>query len=161
MKLLVATVALASTTALAPAQFPTAPGWHSGAGKARACVGVSAERCTESWAWTATVRWRDCRSCAPHKTLSILPRDGVVVTVTRVRERPVVARHRILWPPRIAARDVTAGMEGIPHRYGVYQLFVRVADREEVMVWAYFGRSRPTTEQLAKANSRLRAARLP
>jgi hypothetical protein len=52
-------------------------------------------------------------------------------------------------------------MEGIPHRYGVYQLFVRVADREEVMVWAYFGRSRPTTGQLANANSRLRAARLP
>lgn len=161
MKLLVATVALATTNALAPAQFTPAPGWHSGTGKTRACPGVSAERCTESWAWTSTVRWRDCRSCVPHKTLSVLPRNGVVVTVTRVRERPVFARRQIKWPPRIATRDVTAGMEGIPGRYGVYQLVARLANREEVMVSAYFGRSRPTTEQIAAANGRLRAARLP
>lgn len=158
---MVAAVALASTNALAPAQFTPAPGWHSGAGVARPCVGVSAERCTESWAWTSTVRWKDCRSCVPHKTLAVLPRNGVVVTVTRVRERPVVARRQIEWPPRIAARDVTAGMEGIPSRYGVYQLFARLASPEEVMVSAYFGRSRPTTEQLVAANRRLRATRLP
>lgn len=161
MKLLVATAALAATNALAPAQFTPTPGWHSGTGKARACVGVSAERCTESWAWTSTVGWRDCRSCVPRKTLSVLSRDGVAVTITRVRERPVVARRQIAWPPRIAAREVTAGIEGIPNRYGVYQLFARLTNREAVMVWAYFGRSRPTTEQLAAANGRLRAARLP
>jgi len=55
---------------------------------------------------------------------------------------------------------VSAGMEGVPRRYGVYQLFARVRGGDEVLVWAYFGRSRPTTAQLAAANAQLRAARL-
>jgi hypothetical protein len=161
MMLLLASLTVAATSVLAPAQFAPAQGWHVGTGKARACVGVSAERCTETWSWTSTVRWRDCRHCAPHKTLAVLQRDGVVITVTRVRERPIVAKRQISWPPRIAARDVTAGVEGIPGRYGVYQLFARVANRGEVMVWASFLRSRPTTAQLVAANARLGASRLP
>ena len=161
MRLLLATLTVAATGVLAPAQFAPAPGWYVGTGKARACTAVSPDRCSESWSWTATVRWRDCRNCAPHKTLAALPRNGVVITVTRVREQPVVAKRRISWPPRIAAGDVTPGMEGIPSRYGVYQLFARVSSREELMVWAFFGRNRPTTTQLAAANARLRASRLP
>lgn len=161
MILLLASLTVAATSALAPAQFAPAPGWHLGTGKARACSQVTPERCTETWSWTSTVRWRDCRNCAPHKTLAVLPRNGVVVTVTRVRERPTVAERRISWPPRISAREVTAGMEGIPNRYGVYQLFAGVGNGDEVMVWAYFGRSRPTAAQLALANARLRASRLP
>ena len=43
---------------------------------------------------------------------------------------------------------------------GVYQLFARVRGGDKVLVWAYFGRSRPTTAQLAAANAQLRAARL-
>ena len=160
-KLLLASLTVAATSVLAPAQFAPAKGWHVGTGKARACVGASVERCTETWSWTSTVRWRDCRNCAPHKTLAVLPRDGVVITVTRVRKRPIVAKRQVSWPPRIAARGITAGMEGIPRRYGVYQLFARVANHGEVMVWAYFGRSRPTTAQLAAANDRLSASRLP
>ena len=161
MNVVVAAAALAATSVLGPPRVAPATGWYSGTGSARACVGVASERCTESWAWTATVRWRDCRSCVPRRTLSILPRDGVAVTVTRVRERPVAARREIEWPPRIAVGAVAAGMEGIPRRYGVYQLFARLANRDEVMVWAYFGRSRPTSAQLAAANRRLRAARVP
>lgn len=52
-------------------------------------------------------------------------------------------------------------MEGIPRRYGVYQLFARLANGEEVIVWAYFGRTRPTAAQLSAANAQLRMARFP
>jgi hypothetical protein len=161
MKLLAASLALAATNALVPVQFAPTPGWHTETRKARACPGVSAKRCTDAWASTSTVRWRDCAACLPHKTLSLLPRGGIIITITRVRERPVVAKRQIRWPPRITARGVVRGMEGIPRRYGVYQLSARLANREEVVVWAYFGRSRPTTAQIAAANARLRAARFP
>jgi hypothetical protein len=78
-----------------------------------------------------------------------------------VHERPVVAKREIRWPPRIRAVEVTAGMEGIPSRYGVYQLFARLPNRDTVLVWAYFGRSHPSKPQLAAANTQLRRARFP
>lgn len=163
MKLLLAVaVAVTSATqiALAPVQFAAAPGWHTGATKARACPGVSASRCTQAWSWASTVRWEDCRGCLPHETLSTLPRSGIIIAVSRVRERPVVAKRQIEWPVRIRAQEVTAGMEGVPSRYGVYQLFARLRGGNEVLVWAYFGRSHPTKAQLAAANTQLRSARL-
>jgi hypothetical protein len=106
-------------------------------------------------------RSRDCCRCVPHKTLTGLPRSGLILTVTRIREQPIIATRRVSWPPQITANEMTAGMEGIPRRYGVYQLFERVRDREEVMVWAYFGRNQPTAAQIEAANARLRTARFP
>ena len=146
---------------VAPVQFASTLGWQTGTTKARACPGVSADRCTEAGSWASTVGWKDCRNCVPHQTLSTLPRNGIILAVSRVRERPVVATRQVAWPLRIRPQEVTAGIEGIPSRYGVYQLFARLPNRDSVRVWGYFGRSRPTTAQLQAANTQLRMARLP
>lgn len=106
------------------------------------------------------MRWRDCENCVPHSTLSALPLNGMIVTVTHVRELPAVAKRRIAWPPRIRASEVGGGMEGVPRRFGVYQLFARLPSGDEVTVWAFFGQARPTKVQLAAANARLRSVRL-
>ena len=162
MKLFLAmALVVAAPSGLAPVQFPATPGWHTGAAKPGACPGVSTSRCTQAWSWSSTVRWRDCVNCVPHRTLAVLPRDGVIIAVSRVRERPVIAKRLIQWPPHIKASDVTGGMEGVPRRYGVYQLFARLLSKDTVLVWAYFGRSHPSNVQLAAANAQLRSARLP
>lgn len=106
------------------------------------------------------MRWRDRENCLPHNTLSALPPNGMIVTVTHVRELPAVAKRRIAWPPRVRASEVSGGMEGVPRRYGVYQLFARLPTGDEVMVWAFFGQARPTKVQLAEVNARLRSVRL-
>ena len=145
-------VSLAS--AVPPIQFPAAPGWNAGTGAARSC-GTPTKRCSESWAWTSTVKWRDCRECLPHKTLAILPRDGIIVTVTRVHQRPIFAKRVIAWPPRINPDRVTAGLEGVPARFGVYQSYARLRYGDEINVWAFFGCSKPSASQIAAANARL------
>ena len=144
---------------LAPALFAPHPGWHVGHGRVHACRGVSASRCVQATSWAATIPWRGCRECLPHQTIAALPRDGIALQVTVARERPLVAKRALRWPPLLRARDVTAGFEGVPHRYGVYQLFARFG-RIEAYVWAFFGRARPTAEQLAAANAELRTVRL-
>jgi hypothetical protein len=48
-----------------------------------------------------------------------------------------------------------AGFEGVPRRYGVFQLFVRTGHLERsLFVW--FGRANPTRSQIARANAELR-----
>ena len=84
--LIVAT--LAASAALAPAQFQHRPGWHVGAGHVHACPGVSRARCVQVTSRAATVPWRDCLECLPHRTLALLPRDGVAMQLTLARERP-------------------------------------------------------------------------
>jgi hypothetical protein len=130
---------------LLPALFAPRPGWHVGHGRVHACPGVSASQCVQATSWASTIRWRGCRECLPHETIAALPPDGIALQVTMVRERPLVARRTLRWPPLIRARDVTAGFEGVPRRYGVYQLF---------------GRARPTARQLAAANAELQTVRL-
>jgi hypothetical protein len=144
---------------LLPALFAPRPGWHVGHGRVHACPGVSASRCVQATSWASTIRWRGCRECLPHETIAALPPDGIALQVTVARERPLVARRTLRWPPLIRARDVTAGFEGVPHRYGVYQLFARFG-HVEAYVWAFFGRARPTARQLAAANAELQTVRL-
>jgi hypothetical protein len=147
-------------TALIAAVFAAAGGWHVGAGQVRACQGVPASRCVQASSWAATVRWRDCGNCLPHKTIAALPRDGIALQVTVAIERPMVAKRRIEWPPSIRASDVIAGFEGISNRYGVYQSPAFLIGGREVFVWAFFGRARPTPAQLARANEEFATARM-
>jgi hypothetical protein len=144
---------------LAAVLFAAAPGWHVGAGPVRACPGVPAARCSQVASWASTVPWLDCADCLPHRTVAALPPDGVAIQVHLARERPLVARRAIAWPPRIRASDVHAGLEGIPSRYGVYQLSARTG-RYDFYVFVFFGRSRPTARQLAAANAELRRSTL-
>jgi hypothetical protein len=151
--------AFLAVVALLPALFAPRPGWHVGHGRVHACPGVPASRCVQATSWAATVRWRGCAECLPHETIGALPADGIILQVTVAVEHPLVARRAPAWPPAIRARDVTAGFEGVSHRYGVYQLFARIG-HVEAYVWAFFGRARPTAAQLAAANAELRTVRL-
>jgi hypothetical protein len=144
---------------LLPALFAPRPGWHVGHGPVHACPGVSPSRCVQASSWAATIRWRGCGECLPHQTIAALPPDGIALQVTVAFERPLVARRAPRWPPLIRARNVRPGFEGVPRRYGVYQLFARFG-HVEAYVWAFFGRARPTARQLAAANAELRTVRL-
>ncbi|HEX3453039.1 MAG TPA: hypothetical protein VHS03_00325 [Gaiellaceae bacterium] len=112
--------------------------------------------------WAATVRWRDCADCLPHRTVAVLPPNGIAIQVTLalVSSAPPGWMRRIVWPPRIRSKDVVAGFEGLPTRIGVYQSYVLVG-RYQTAVWAFFGRGRPSPSQLRAVNAELAAARIP
>jgi hypothetical protein len=146
---------LALLLAVSPPHFAAAPGWHVGSRPARPCVGVSPSQCVSASGWASTVRYRDCPDCVPpHRTLAHLPPGGIVIQLTKARERPERARAG-RWPPRIRGHDIVGGLEGTPHRYGVFQRFVRTGHVEQsLFVW--FGRVHPTRHQLTRANAELR-----
>jgi hypothetical protein len=150
---------LALLLAVSPPHFRAAPGWHVGHTLAHACVGVSRSRCVTAEAWASTVRYRDCPNCvAPHKTLDVLPPSGIVIQLSKARERPEYGQ-RGSWPPRLRAAQVTGPFEGEPARFGVIQLMVRSREGVERSLFVWFGRAHPTRRQLARANAELRTAR--
>jgi hypothetical protein len=159
MSFLLALALLVSPAGLSPVRFAPRAGWHAGAGRVHACPGVPAARCGQAASWTATVRWRDCADCILRRTLAVLPRQGIAVQIILGAEHPSRAPAG-RWPPRLRRRDVQAGMEGIPNRFGIYQRLLRVG-RYEPYVWVFFGRAHPTAAQLATANAVLAAASLP
>lgn len=55
------------------------------------------------------------------RTLAQLPLRGIVIQVSNTQGHFGYEK----WPPLIRARDVTAGFEGVPDRYGVFQRLVR------------------------------------
>ena len=124
---------------LAP-HFPGGPGWHTGAAGRHA--------------WAATVPLRDCANCIPHRTLAALPPGGIVIQLT-VATEPRLHGPAVRWPTRLAARDVSAGFEGVPPRYGVVQQLTHTG-RIEHLLWVWFGRAHPSRAQLAAANAQLR-----
>ena len=149
-----------AAAALAPARFGARPGWHAGAAHVHACPGVSPTRCRSAWSWAATVQWRDCGECLPHRTLARMPASGIAIQISRVSERPLPAWMRPKsWPPRIDPSQVVGPFEGLPRRIGVYQWHGLVGPFE-ANVMIFFGRGRPTAKQLAAAETELRAARL-
>jgi hypothetical protein len=85
------------------------------------------------------------------------PGDIAIQLVLAI-QRPRVDRT-FAWPPRISHRDVTRGFEGLTRRVGVYQGTTRVGARD-VSVFVIFGRSRPSDQQLRRADAELRRARL-
>jgi hypothetical protein len=138
--------------------FGEAPGWHVGSTRARACPGVSPRRCVQAEAWASTVPYRDCPDCVPpHRTLAQLPPDGIVIQLSYARERPVRMPARA-WPPRIRRKDVVAGFEGEPRRYGLFRFGERSGTLERFL-FVWFGRADPTRLQLARADAELRSAR--
>jgi hypothetical protein len=150
----------ATAATLPPVKFAPKPGWFVGVGKAHACPGVSATSCSRVTSWAATVRWRDCAECLPHKTVAALPPTGVAIQVSLIRESPATAKEALVWPPTLRAADLVSPFEGLPARIGTYQRFARVG-QNELYVLVLFGRSRPDARQLALANAQLRSAKLP
>jgi hypothetical protein len=119
--------------------FRATAGWHVGADRA--------------YSWASTIPYRDCRNCVPpHETLAALPPGGILIQLATFRERGS-SRTRS-WPPRIRARDVSAGFEGVPRRYGVFQ-FTAQTGRFDRSLYVWFGRAHPTPGQLERANAEL------
>jgi hypothetical protein len=149
---------LALLLVISPPHFRAAPGWHVGASGPHACAWVSASRCVWAAGWAGTVRYRDCPNCvAPHRTLARLPAEGILIQLTKTCELP--ARMRTgSWPPTIRRKDVQPGFEGVTPRYGSFQFTVRTG-KVERSLFVWFGRARPTRDQLARANAELRTAR--
>ncbi len=150
--------AVAATGGPAPVRFAPAAGWHVRTGKVRACPGVAASRCSAVTSVAATIRWRDCLHCRPHRTLGVLPPGGIAIQVTVVRERPTRIPFRFSWPPTIRPSHIE-GLEGVPDHIGVYQRSTRIGARE-VFAIAFFGRAPPTAGQIRRANAALRRGRL-
>jgi hypothetical protein len=157
MRLLIAT-AIVAFAALAPAHFQHRPGWHVGAGRVHACPGVSPARCVQVTSRAATVRWRDCIECLPHKTLARLPGDGVAMQLTLARERPL-PNGALSWPARFRAGEAQS-FEGLPARIGTIQRAGRRHGFYASLI-VFFGRPHPTPRQLARAEAELATARLP
>ncbi|HJQ49762.1 MAG TPA: hypothetical protein VJ838_04555 [Gaiellaceae bacterium] len=150
---------LAALLVVTPPHFGVAPGWHIGSTRAHACVGVSRSRCVTAEAWASTVRYRDCPNCSPpHKTLAALPPGGIIIQLSKGRERPAYGPRRS-WPPRLRASQVVGPFEGAPRRIGVIQVTARTRDDVEYFVFAWFGRAHPTRRQMARANAELGTAR--
>jgi len=162
--LVAAGVAIAvSLLNVTPPRFSAAHGWHVGSTPTHSCdVGVTRGRCVMAEAWASTVPYRDCPNCVPpHKTLATLPPDGIVIQLTDTRERPPYGRPGN-WPTRIRASQVIRGPgagEGVPDRISYAQLVVRSPHDVEHFLWVWFGRSRPTAQQLARANAELQTVR--
>jgi hypothetical protein len=144
---------------LVPATLPPTAGWYTGHTAVHACIGVTPQRCVQATTWAATIRWRDCAECLPHKTVAALPPGGIALQVTVAVEHPVRLPPGT-WPPQILPREVGAGFEGLPQRIGVFQHAARVHG-VEVSVMVFFGRDRPTARQRAAAAGVLRALKLP
>jgi hypothetical protein len=142
---------------LSPPHFLGGPGWHVGSQRARPCIGLPASRCIQASGWASTARLRDCSTCLPHRTLAVLPRDGIVIQLTYGREQPPFGELGS-WPVTLRSSDVHAGFEGVSNRFGVAQRMVRTGTLERsLMVW--FGRARPDAAQLRAANAQLRTVR--
>ena len=148
-----------AATALAPATFAAAPGWHVGAGRVHACPGVPATTCQSVSTWAATVPWRDCAECLPHRTLAKLPADGIALQLLLSRERTTPNWIRPLSsPPRLPA--ACPGLEGLPSRIGVVQI-LGTRHGLHAYLFVFFGRTRPTPAQHALARRELATAHFP
>lgn len=85
--------------------------------------------------------------------------DDIAIQIVLAVERPLKIPRAFAWPPTIRPGKVIAGFEGLPRRIGVYQASTRIG-RREVSLFVLFGRGKPTTGQLNRANTELRRARL-
>ena len=153
-----ATRSPAAITALVPARFVPAAGWQVRVGKAHACVGVPASRCSQVTTVASTTRFRDCLECLPHRTVAAMRGQDIAVKLTVAIEHPLRTKRTFAWPPRIVRRAV-AGLEGLPAGIGVYQGSTLVGSRE-VFVFVVFGRAVPTDRQLKRVNAELRRSRI-
>jgi hypothetical protein len=150
--------ALTGRARLEPAHFTPTAGWQLREGKAHACVGVSASRCSQVASVASTTRFRDCLECLPHRTVAAMRAKDIAIQLTVTIERPIRTKRTFAWPPRVTGRTVAAPFEGLPGRIGVYQ-GATVVGRRELSVIVFFGRPIPTTRQLKRANAELQRAR--
>ena len=134
-----------------PAELP-ATGWHVGSARVAGCVG-----CVQTESWASTIAYRDpANQLPPHRTMAVLPRDGVIVHVTRSWEPSPPAWVHLKHPLRIAPREITASFEG-DTTAGRVSRWTGTTWRagSHVSVWVVFGRPAPTAAQIRTAQAEL------
>jgi hypothetical protein len=136
----------------APPARLSAAGWHVGSARAPACGG-----CVQTESWASTIPYRDpADQLPPHRTMATLPRDGVIVHVTRSWEPSPPPWVREVHPLRITTRATTASFEGNTTRGRVSRwLGSTWRAGSSVSVWVLFGRPAPTASQIRNAQSEL------
>ena len=151
--------ALLGAAALAPATFAPAPGWHVGAGRIQACLVGRPVVCASAPSWAATVRWRDCAVCLPHRTVARLSADGIALQFQiGFEQSPPKWMRRLPWPPRI--HGVAAPFEGLPPRIGVFQAYGFVHGWS-TSLFVFFGQPRPTASEISRARAELATVSFP
>lgn len=139
----------------APPARLRAAGWHVGSARVPGCAG-----CVQTESWASTIAYRDpANQLPPHRTMAALPRDGVIVHVTRSWEPSPPAFIQRTHPLRITSRAVTASFEGNTTA-GRVSRWTGATWRagSYVSVWIIFGRSSPTAAQIRMAQAELDGA---
>lgn len=144
-----------------PATFAPAPGWYAGTSGATR----SRPDGDDTWSSAASVPLRD--PLAWYRWLAELPPDGIVIQAFLSRNHlwpPTEPDPRGTYAPRKRYRigDAETGpFEGVPETKALYRLKARVPEQYDVDLWIFFGRARPTKEQLERAQAMLDRLELP
>jgi hypothetical protein len=139
---------------LPPARLPAQPGWFVGArgGKLLAEGG-------QTTTWAATVPYRDPPlQIPPSRTLSRLPRDGVIIWVSLSRDSAL--RIRPVNSRRIRPRLIASYLEGLPPGIGVYGASVRKTGYD-LHLRVFFKTLHPSAKVIARAQAELNGLQLP
>lgn len=150
---------LLAGVAAPPARLPAGAGWHVGAARLAA---AGCPRCVQTESWASSVPYADPpNQLPPWRTLAALPRDGVLVHVTRAWEPSPprwIHRRRAL---RIDRSAIHANFEG--NAGGRVALWSSSTWRagSYVSAWVFFGRPVPTTAQVGHAQGELDGTSFP
>jgi hypothetical protein len=138
-----------------PAIFAAADGWQT-ASTGPAEIQPDGQA---TLTWASTIPYRDEGfQWPPHETLAALPPDGIVLTI-QLQQYGSKGGSPVQPPFRLSDfEEVT--FEGLTTENGPRSFAGRYANHD-VTVWAFFGRERPTHEQLERAQSELDRLRLP
>ena len=140
-----------------PATFEAAAGWHTGSTGAADDQPQGGQTLT----WASTIPYRDDGfQFPPHETLSALPADGMVIIAMLTRDANS-ARGPDRAPPFALGDFTSGGFEGVPSDRDTRVLQAHVRGGYDVALWAFFGRTRATQEQLADAQAEIDRLRLP
>jgi hypothetical protein len=135
-----------------PARLPAA-GWHSGSTRV---TNPGCRGCVQSESWASTIRYRDpADQLPPHRTMAALPKDGVIVHVTRSWEPSPPAWVHQAHALRIA-RSAVGSFEGNTTGGRVSRwLGTTWRAGSFVSVWVLFGGPTPTAAQIRTAQNEL------
>lgn len=139
---------------LLPARFPPRAGWFAAA---RGGTLLAEGGQTETWA--ATLPYRDPPlQIPPHRTLSRLPVDGVIIWVSLSRDSALRAQTTNSF--RIRRPLISSSFEGLPRGVGLYRATVR-RRAYDVSLWVFFKTVHPAASVIANAQRELDSLQFP
>lgn len=152
-------VVLLAGVAAPPALLPAHAGWSAGAAR---IVAAGCPRCIQTESWASSIPYADPpNQLPPWRTLAALPRNGVLVHVTRSWEPSPprwIYRRRPLHVDRGAIRTNFEGNAG--ERVSLWSTSTWRRG-SYVTVWVFFGRPVPTASEVARAQAELDGTSFP